>query len=1410
MNDASQEDSIENEVLCSTLTLTSPPAPSRPKLKLFTEEVPQEWTSTAEPPLAVLTESLLSALRNKCLDKMRNISSKNRNKYSTEIYGCLIRDDNMCNQSDFFVDSKTHTARRRSDDDVWCLALSVGLFGLPHSLFLGVLPPVCVLGRLIMSLKRKIAPKVPTVRHFAPRATASASGASDATARTTTARVMLEKTKIQHVDGHVSRSRSVVEVSSLAREKVQPHMPRERPPVYDWYSGGDVDVDRGDEEEEGPRISRASDDPLRQWVEDHRANYLDEVLRLEGRGDHLYSICRLCHTGSASYRCRECFAGGELMCQTCIVAGHGRLPFHQIENWTGVTFERLSLKDMGLRIQLGHWYDVNRACPLPQPAIADDFVIIDIHGVHQVALDYCGCGHGGHPTRQLLRAQLWPATTTNPKTAATFAVLRQYHLLSFEGKCSALEFYQGLARQTDNLGSNRRKRAKYASTTEGEDCEKETKIEKERYQGFLRITRQWRHIRMLKRTGRGHDPAGIANTKPGECALLCPACPQPGKNLPPDWKDVDEAKRFLYALFLALDANFRLKRKDVSTEAKDPGLGNGWAFFCEVKAYMEHVKENWDQKQERSHCVAHDAVDKPDREARGTASSGIGAVDCARHNMKRPNAVGDLQLGERYLNMDYMFFKSIAGSELVRFFISYDIACQWHINIWERMKKYDNAAITIDGRGKFMTFLIPKFHLPAHIEMCNLKFSFHLTRDVGQTDGEAPERGWADANPLARSTKEMGPGARRDALDDHFNDWNHKKIIRLGQTFRKKTENAVPEMVKTKQALRDLEESLGPQVVQAWTEMAEAWEEKETNPNPFETHRKDSHVAHVRAELAAEAAEREVAGKEDAMSIRGDLHITELLAMGLQLEDQQRILAFDVSSTGLHPTDGQRRAMIERTSKLRRKIMTWMSLQTSFLPGLQNIRQLEDAERARSAGSQPVPGISVSDLKLWLPSAIAAGGSWIVREVPVPEAVQQHEYRLRVGQANEALHEVRRLLLVRTHVYKLKDTHSRGVRANMRSQDKIAALNNQIERAAAQYRAARAALVTLGRVLGRHEWQRTLKELKADEVRGLPQSKFHDPERKKKSKSRRKKKPRVERPISWIWVTEGEYNPADGMAMNEAVRIEWAKTRARCHRWREEVDLLEAEMARVLRFFEWRAGWWREQQQRRPVDQAQMEGDTAYAIRQAGIQTQLARGFAREWEHLPELIRRGRAGELEVEREEPEDKESDEEESDEEEAAIPSLPRRPTKPTYADEVLTVLVRAPYARSSLTLFTCCRYPLSAPPIPYPQAVWPSTPLAAHLPARRSHIRVFDHRPPVLPTRPRPQVPDPTPTASPLTLCTLCILPSAAARGCVFKASFSCPSPAASRNAEATARPRCLLLSVPDVLVDGAGTLMLHFL
>ncbi|KAJ7797038.1 hypothetical protein B0H14DRAFT_3494232 [Mycena olivaceomarginata] len=205
---------------------------------------------------------------------------------------------------------------------------------------------------------------------------------------------------------------------------------------------------------------------------------------------------------------------------------------------------------------------------------------------------------------------------------------------------TAYEFYNSLAHETNNTGLD---------------------PSHDRYDEFLRMMCQWQHLMLLKRGGRAHDPCDdrIKATKPGELALLCPACLHPGKNLPPGWEKV----AFLYAIFLALDANFRLQRKDVSTEKHDPGLGEGWVFFGEVKKYMAHLDKHWAQPQERSTCIAHDAVDKPDRESLGTASSGIGTVDCARHNMKRPDGIGDLQRG--YLNMDYMFFMSLTGIALL-------------------------------------------------------------------------------------------------------------------------------------------------------------------------------------------------------------------------------------------------------------------------------------------------------------------------------------------------------------------------------------------------------------------------------------------------------------------------------------------------------------------------------------------------------------------------------------------------------------------------------------------------------------------------------------------------------------------------------------------------------------------------
>jgi hypothetical protein len=115
-----------------------------------------------------------------------------------------------------------------------------------------------------------------------------------------------------------------------------------------------------------------------------------------------------------------------------------------------------------------------------------------------------------------------------------------------------------------------------------------------------------------KCAGRGQDPSGIDGTPPGSLIEDCPACPHPGRNLPDNWRDtgpmlcveftssLSSQRRlttilcsFLYALFLAVDGNFKLKGKDCKLQDVD-FLGATGAFVDEVP-FQEHIANYVDQ-----------------------------------------------------------------------------------------------------------------------------------------------------------------------------------------------------------------------------------------------------------------------------------------------------------------------------------------------------------------------------------------------------------------------------------------------------------------------------------------------------------------------------------------------------------------------------------------------------------------------------------------------------------------------------------------------------------------------------------------------------------------------------------------------------------------------------------------------
>lgn len=234
------------------------------------------------------------------------------------------------------------------------------------------------------------------------------------------------------------------------------------------------------------------------------------------------------------------------------------------QRWEGEVFRSCSLKDLGLHIHLDH----QTKCPHPQRANSK-LRILDSTGIHEVNLFFCGCPGANPHYIQLMRRELYPATLGQGRirTVATFRYLEQLHILTLSTKGSVYDFYRAIAKTTDNT---------------------HLKSTPWRYNGLMRMSLQWRHLKLLKRSGRGNEGSGVAGTKEGDLVVPCLSCPHPGINLPDGWEN-DTKHRDNYSLMVTEDANFRLKEQLVSSHSRDPGLVDGLGYFVARKKYEEYV-----------------------------------------------------------------------------------------------------------------------------------------------------------------------------------------------------------------------------------------------------------------------------------------------------------------------------------------------------------------------------------------------------------------------------------------------------------------------------------------------------------------------------------------------------------------------------------------------------------------------------------------------------------------------------------------------------------------------------------------------------------------------------------------------------------------------------------------------------
>ncbi|KAJ8522798.1 hypothetical protein ONZ45_g627 [Pleurotus djamor] len=128
----------------------------------------------------------------------------------------------------------------------------------------------------------------------------------------------------------------------------------------------------------------------------------------------------------------------------------------------------------------------------------------------------------------------------------------------------------------------------------------------------------------------------------------------------------------------------------------------------------------------------------------------------------------------------------------------------------------------------------------------------------------------------------MGPGSRRDTLDDHFGDYNWRKVINMHETLLRRIKEAVPTQTEEDAALAQRE-------------------------NDFVMH------------------------KSVSPSV--------LISQGLDLEDQQARLVVDAKLISSGSTDIQRTKIIERQTRLICRIAGWSAIQEHYMPGVSSLRQ---------------------------------------------------------------------------------------------------------------------------------------------------------------------------------------------------------------------------------------------------------------------------------------------------------------------------------------------------------------------------------------------------------------------------------------------------------------------------------------
>ncbi|KAI6097048.1 hypothetical protein F5141DRAFT_1220291 [Pisolithus sp. B1] len=492
-------------------------------------------------------------------------------------------------------------------------------------------------------------------------------------------------------------------------------------PSSDWNDVNDAPQSR--------RHIKSQNDHIREWLP-WRAEYLNIIL--EGEQLAKGGICEQCCEAEGSVWCMSC-AGSHAWCGPHAIKTHRNLPFHKVQRWNGAHYQPTSLMDLGFLWHIGHggdpcpcnWSDpdpeesgyvTGEGPPNHRKSSQFQMTIVHTEGIFSHEVLVCKCP-GSDPNDWYLTCFIKDSSQPAFPSTKLPSHLMCLIIDALECKTSAMSFYQKLRRFTNNAFP-----------------------ERDRYRELMRVSHLWRDLKHRKWFSFGHD----VGQDPGDggLALFCPAHPQPGLNLPANWKVWYDRNTVMRQY--VMDGNFTAQHMKMNKPELDVALSDGNGYMVSELPYHSHLQQSLDGNN-------HRAINAANINKSNLRPTGIGATACAQHGCFVPPSVVDFQKGERYMNTDYSICNALGyGSErITKALVIYDVGCQWSVNFRSRVKNS------------------PSLLLPPALEIVLLNF----VKGAGHLDGDILETLWAPFNKISPTARSMTQAHRQEVYDEASKDW---------------------------------------------------------------------------------------------------------------------------------------------------------------------------------------------------------------------------------------------------------------------------------------------------------------------------------------------------------------------------------------------------------------------------------------------------------------------------------------------------------------------------------------------------------------------------------------------------------------------------------------------------------------